>query len=76
MDDLAVPIEPCDTVQLVDDVEIVCSVFARIVASCGLEVSFAAGKSEAVLQVVGRRAEAARKPLAEFELNTPALPLR
>ncbi len=70
MDGIAVPIKSYyDEIQLFADVEVACSLFLKLAASCGLEVSLLAGKSEASLQLVGRCAEAGRRLLAEFELD-------
>ncbi len=52
-----------------EDVEVVCCLFLKLAASCGLEVSFSAGRSEAILHFIGRSAEAGRKLLAELELD-------
>jgi hypothetical protein len=81
MDDIFVPVDAEDSLQLFEHVEMVASLFVQIAVECGLEVSFAQGKSEAILQFAGPRTCEARERLCELvqhidgEDPVPRLPL-
>ncbi len=71
MDDLVVPVTPGNSLQLFEHVEIVASPFVKIATAFGLEVSFAQGKTEAIMQFAGLHTLEARSYLCNLGQSQP-----